>query len=150
METSLVPLLQLLLASFLGGLLGIERTVAGKSAGIRTYSLVSLGSALFMILGASLSFGYIGGHSEELSRIAAGVITGVGFIGAGMIFSKDNSRRGLTSAAGLWTSAGIGMAVGAGQYSVAVFATLLVLFIFTGVWFFEERVKDFKTPEAGA
>lgn len=142
MDTELfVPFLKLILASLLGLAIGAERTIAGKNAGMRTFALVSLGSALFVVMSEEINRTYLGSVNFDPMRISAGIITGVGFIGAGMIFSKDDLLKGLTTAAGLWAVAGIGMAVGFGLYTLSIFATLLVLFILTALWFLEEKVR---------
>lgn len=112
---------RLFLASFFGGLVGLEREVHGREAGIRTYLLVSLGSALIMIVSEYLAFEYQGKFSSDLfrvdpGRIAAQAITGIGFLGAGVIIRYKNSIRGLTTAASMWVVCAIGLAIGAGYY----------------------------------
>jgi putative Mg2+ transporter-C (MgtC) family protein len=112
---------RLVLASFLGGLVGLEREVHGREAGIRTYLLVSLGSALIMIVSEYLAFEYQGKFSSDLfrvdpGRIAAQAITGIGFLGAGVIIRYKNSIRGLTTAASMWVVCAVGLAIGAGYY----------------------------------
>ena len=117
-------LLRLLLAALLGGLLGIEREHKGKAAGVRTHMLVSMGSALFVLLATQ------GGMQDaELSRVLQGVIAGIGFLGAGTILKAEHEDkvRGLTTAAGIWLTAAIGMAAGLGRESTAVLSTLLAL-----------------------
>lgn len=113
---------RLLLAGLLGGVIGLEREVLGRPAGLRTHILVSVGSALIMILSVH-SFG-----SGDPSRLAAQVVSGVGFLGAGTIMREGASVRGLTTAASLWVVAGIGLAAGVGFYYAAALATLLVYF----------------------
>ncbi len=119
---------QLFLAFLLGALLGFEREWRRKAAGLRTYSLVALGACLFTVISL---YGFHGasGTSLDPSRIASQVVVGIGFIGAGVIFSKGDVVRGLTTAAGLWLSAAIGVAVGVKMFAVALFATLLGVFI---------------------
>lgn len=124
-------ILRLLCAALLGGLIGLEREYRSKEAGFRTHFLVALGSALFMIVSA---YGFSDvvfteGTRIDVSRIAAQVVSGIGFIGAGtIIFQKsENVVRGLTTAAGLWVTAAIGLACGGGMYALASIATLLVL-----------------------
>lgn len=131
----------LLVAAFLGMLLGLERVVAHKMAGIRTYGLVSLGSALFIVISGIITADYIGATPFDPLRIAASVITGIGFLSAGVIIFRNSHVEGLTTAAGLWVAAGIGMASGFGLYSLAIFTTVVTLLIFTAVWFFEDKVK---------
>ncbi len=115
---------QILLAILLGGILGWQREKIGKSAGPRTYALVSAGSALFTILSLQ-AFGL-----NEPARVAAQIVTGVGFLCAGLIIHKDGGAiDGLTTAAGVWAVAAIGMAVGVGWYVEAIIATLLLFLI---------------------
>ena len=129
--------LKLLIAMALGVLLGLERTYAGKTAGMRTYGLVSMGSCLFIVVGAAVS-----GAADPL-RMAAGIITGIGFLGAGLIIFKESKLSGLTTAAGLWVAAGIGIAVGFNRLMLAFFTTLLTLFTFTVLWFIEDWIKKY-------
>ena len=120
---------KLLLSAFLGAILGMEREYLGKVAGTRTYSLVCLGSALFTILSLN-GFGLKGSEiNYDPSRVAGQVIVGIGFLGAGLIIRHGFRVRGLTTAAGLWVSAGIGMAVGCEFYFLAIFATLLTFLL---------------------
>ena len=123
--------LRIFVAALLGGVIGLEREYRAKEAGFRTHFLVALGSALFMIVSA---YGFEGAlvspeHRLDVSRIAAQVVTGIGFIGAGtIIFQKsENVVRGLTTAAGVWVVAAIGLACGGGMYVLATAATILVL-----------------------
>lgn len=136
----MIPFLKIMLAATLGLLIGAERTIAGKNAGMRTFALVSLGSCLIIVMSLQIQPTFIG-DQFQISHIISGVVTGVGFIGAGMIFSKDNLLKGLTSAAGLWAAAAIGMASGFGLYTLAIFSTLMVLFVFTALWFVEEKIR---------
>ena len=122
-------ILRILVAALLGGAIGLERGFRAKEAGFRTHFLVALGSAVFMILSAH-GFGDVQlSESQRLdvSRIAAQVVSGIGFIGAGTIIFQRQAVHGLTTAAGLWVTASIGMAAGAGMYVIAGFTTLLVL-----------------------
>ncbi len=118
--------LRLTLAAVLGGVLGYERESQGKAAGLRTHMLVSLGAALFVI-GADPT----GTFNDAMSRVIQGVVAGIGFLGAGTIIKSESlsSIRGLTTAAGLWLTAAMGVAVGLGQEVVAILATLLALLI---------------------
>ena len=138
-------LIRLVIAVALGGLVGIERTLAGKAAGMRTYALVSMGSALFIIISVLVSAQLLGSTNFDPLRIASQVLVGIGFIGAGLVFHNNRDMRtsGLTSAAGLWVSAGIGMASGFGLYSLAIIASLLTIIVFTVLWFIEKGVKKF-------
>jgi putative Mg2+ transporter-C (MgtC) family protein len=110
---------------------------------MRTYALVSMGACLFVaitILVVSLSEG--NAVSFDPLRVLAGVITGIGFIGAGAILVRETTLQGLTTAAGLWVTAAIGVAVGFGFYMVAIFATLLTLFVFRLLWFVEQKLEE--------
>jgi putative Mg2+ transporter-C (MgtC) family protein len=133
--------IQMAIAAGLGLALGAERTIAGKVAGMRTFALVSLGSCLFIITSVVVTQQYIGLVSFDPMRVAAGIISGIGFIGAGLILFKENALRGLTTAAGLWIASGVGIAVGFQLYAVATFATVLTLFVFTAVWFIEDTIR---------
>jgi putative Mg2+ transporter-C (MgtC) family protein len=114
---------RLLLASFLGALIGVERAYRSKVAGLRTHLLVSIGSALMMLLS---QYGF-GGQGDP-ARVAAQIVSGIGFIGAGAIMvDRRHAVHGLTTAAGIWVSSGIGMAAAAGMYVLAVVATVLSL-----------------------
>ena len=122
-------ILRLFVAALLGGIIGLEREYREKAAGLRTHFLVALGSALFMIVSA---YGFDGALTNsqmrlDVPRIAAQVVSGIGFIGAGTIIFQKNSVHGLTTAACVWVTAAIGLTCGAGMYLLAVSATLLVL-----------------------
>lgn len=131
--------LSLLVAVILGAILGIERNLAGKMAGMRTYALVSLGSAMFVII-SRLVIIMAGGSFADIDplRMASQVIVGIGFIGAGLVVLRGSQLTGITTAAGVWVSAGVGMACGFGLYALALFATGLTLFIFTVLWIIEK------------
>jgi putative Mg2+ transporter-C (MgtC) family protein len=118
--------LKLALAVALGGLIGMERETSQKPAGFRTNILICVGSAMMMIL-AQLLFGGKDGNSNEVARIAAAVITGVGFIGAGTILQARGSVTGLTSAATIWAVAGLGLVIGAGYYVIAIIFSVIVI-----------------------
>jgi putative Mg2+ transporter-C (MgtC) family protein len=124
-------LLRLALAAVLGGLVGIERELREREAGLRTHLLVSVGSALFTIISAYGFHEFLASGQAVVradpTRIAAQIVTGIGFLGAGAIIRQGLSVRGLTTAATLWVVAAIGMATGAGYYSGAVITTALVL-----------------------
>lgn len=121
--------LNILIAALLGGAIGLEREYRAKEAGFRTHFLVALGAALFMILSAHGFEGVLTteNHRLDVSRIAAQVVSGIGFIGAGTIIFQKHAVRGLTTAAGLWVTAAIGMAAGAGLFLLSTATTLLVL-----------------------
>jgi putative Mg2+ transporter-C (MgtC) family protein len=121
MNQELEIILRLLLATFLGAVVGLQREISGKEAGLRTNMLICLGSALFTVLSV---YAFPG---SDPSRIAAGIATGLGFIGAGVILHRGGGEViGLTSAATIWAVAAIGMAAGAGMYYIAPGATVLV------------------------
>ncbi len=114
-------MISMLMSILCGGIIGFEREYRSKSAGFRTIILISLGSTIFTI---------VSGHGTEADdRIAANIITGIGFIGAGVIFKDQVSIRGLTTAAVIWTSAGIGMTTGIGYHALAFSFTIITLFI---------------------
>jgi putative Mg2+ transporter-C (MgtC) family protein len=121
--------LRLAIAAALGAAIGLERELDEKAAGLRTHMLVSMGSALFTMVGAYGFADVVTGHgrivSYDPSRIAAQVVTGIGFLGAGVIFRQGFTIRGLTTAASLWVVAAIGMAAGAGYWAGAVLATIV-------------------------
>jgi putative Mg2+ transporter-C (MgtC) family protein len=129
--------LRLVVACGLGGLIGMERSVHGQSAGLRTQMLVAVGSALAMIV--SLEFGVVFGNtpaanmSVDPARVAYGVMGGIGFLGAGTIMRYGLDIHGLTTAASLWCTAAVGLACGFGMYSVAIYATILVLVVLWGL-----------------
>ena len=116
--------LRLFVALLLGGVIGIEREYRSKEAGFRTHFLVALGSALFCVV-SQYGFGF---DLKDSSRVAAQVVSGIGFLGAGTIIFQKNVVRGLTTAAGLWVTAAIGLACGTGMYIAAAIATAIVLF----------------------
>ena len=135
-------MLRLVLAGALGGLIGAEREYRGKVAGTRTHLLVALGSAL-MLLVSKHGFGGQG----DPGRVAAQLVRGIGFIGAGAIMVARQSIHGLTTAAGIWVSAGIGMAAAAGLYALAVATTVLALIgleVFGIILFSDRRRKQGK------
>ena len=115
-------ILRLFIAGLLGGLIGIEREYRAKEAGIRTHFIVALGSALFMIIS---EYAFSGNYDH--SRVAAQVVSGIGFIGAGVIIFQKNAVRGITTAAGLWVAAAIGLSCGAEMYLVAAGASLMTI-----------------------
>ncbi len=118
---------RLLVASLLGGAIGFEREVHGHPAGMRTHLLVCLGSALFTVL-SIFGFPPAEGAPLDPSRVAAQIVSGIGFLGAGAIIKEGFSVRGLTTAASLWATAGIGMAAGAAQHVVALAGAAIILF----------------------
>ena len=120
---------RLVLAGALGALIGVEREYRAKTAGTRTHFLVALGSALLMVVS---QYGFMepavaGTHTADAARVAAQIVSGIGFIGAGTILVQKHVVHGLTTAAGMWVAAGIGMACAAGLYVIAISATVLSL-----------------------
>lgn len=129
--------IQLVIAAFLGAIVGLEREFAKREAGLKTYSLVSLGSALFIVI-SLLAFQPAYG-SFDPSRILSQIIVGVGFIGAGVIMIQKTYVSGITTAAGLWVTAGIGAAVGFKLYDIAITATIIALIILIVIGKFEKK-----------
>jgi len=139
-------ILRFVLASVLGGLIGLEREVHGREAGIRTYLLVSLGSALIMVVSEFLSVKYQGRPSGEIirgdpGRIAAQAITGIGFLGAGVILRYKDSIRGLTTAACMWVVCAIGLCVGSGYYLFSLAASAIALISLLGLKAWEKKIR---------
>ena len=132
--------LRLLVAAALGGLLGYERETQGKSAGMRTHMLVAIGAALFVLIPQQA-----GASTADLTRVLQGLIAGVGFLGAGAIIlgTKKVETQGLTTAAGIWVTAAIGVAAGMGRESTAVLSTLVALFVLSVVpWIIRDNIKS--------
>ena len=134
--------LRLLLSVLLSGLEGLEREAKGRAAGFRTHILVCLGSTLIMLTGVYMAEHYRGSGLEvDPSRLAAQVVSGIGFLGAGTIIQFRDSVRGLTTAASVWTASGVGLAVGAGFYVGASATTVIVLVVLHVLHDFESRVS---------
>ncbi len=137
---------RILLAALCGFVIGLERKKRGKGAGVRTHIIVALGSALMMVISKYGFFDIVSGDSKfDGARIAAQIVSGIGFLGAGMIFVKGNAIQGLTTAAGVWATAGIGMAIGAGMYFVGITASLalyLIQLILHRNWHFLHRENE--------
>lgn len=142
--TTLDVVVRLLVALLLGMIIGVERVWAHKTAGMRTYALVSMGSALFVIISNEMVKYYTGIAGLNPLMIISQIVVGVGFLGTGLIFAKETKLMGLTTATGLWVSAGIGMAAGFKLFNIAIIATILTLFIFIVLWFVEEQLKKSK------
>ncbi|HLP86628.1 MAG TPA: MgtC/SapB family protein [Candidatus Paceibacterota bacterium] len=136
--------IRLLVALLLGMVIGTERVWAHKTAGMRTYALVSMGSALFVIISNEMVKFYTGFSGLNPLILISQIVVGIGFIGAGLIFTKDSKLMGLTTATGLWVSAGIGMAAGFKLFNIAIITTILTLFIFIVLWFLEEQLRKSK------
>ena len=136
-----IVFLQLLLALLLGMALGVQRTLSGKNAGMRTYSLVSMGCAMLVIIAQSVILLYPTKTNFDPLSLAGSVIQGIGFLGAGLIIFHGSRVNGLTTAAGIWMAAAIGIAVGYKLYALAIFATLITLVVFTLIWTFETKIR---------
>lgn len=134
MDTNLIPLLNLLLALVAGGLIGLERSHHGRPAGFRTHALVCLASGLLMQLPL------IAPGNIDAARLAQGIMTGIGFLGAGVIMKERLSIRGLTTAASIWTTAAIGILIGLGYYVIAGAATALTLGVLSLFRWFETKL----------
>lgn len=131
-------LIRLLAATLLGAIVGFERERAGKPAGLRTHTLVCVGTAVFVLVCTSA-----GMSSDGLSRVIQGIVTGIGFIGAGTILkvNEEHQIKGLTTAAGVWMTAAIGVGVGLGSVGVAALSTLLAIIILAVVGSIEARAE---------
>ena len=128
-------ILDLLLAGVLGFCIGFERKLRSKEAGIRTHTIVCVGSALMMVISKHAFSG------ADTARVAAQIVAGIGFLGAGIIVYKKNEVHGLTTAAGVWTTAGVGMACGGGLYVIAITSTVLLVFI---QWLLHRNIGIFR------
>lgn len=133
-------LFKLLLSLLLGALVGIERRRRGQVAGMRTFALISMGATLAMLVSIYIPQEYLGLKNGDPGRIAAQVISGIGFLGAGAIIQMKGSVRGLTTAAGIWITACLGLAIGAGMYGIAIIATGLILTVFYLLDLIEQHV----------
>lgn len=138
--TTASSIFKLVISLILGSVVGWERKRKGQIAGIRTFALISMGSTLAMILSIYVPQEYLGLKNGDPGRIAAQVVTGIGFLGAGTIIQMKGSVRGLTTAAGIWIVAAIGMAVGVGMYAVSLVATILILVILLLLEQIEHRI----------
>lgn len=132
---------RLLLSMMLGVMVGAERKRKGQIAGVRTFALISMGACLAMLLSIYVPQVYLGLKNGDPGRIAAQVITGVGFLGGGAMIHMKGSVRGLTTAAGIWMTAIIGMAVGVGMYWSAIISTILILVILVAFEAYEQHVN---------
>lgn len=131
-------LLKVLIALLVGGLLGLEREYRHKAAGMRTLTLICLGSTLFTMLSAEL------GYPSSPDRVASNILTGVGFIGAGVIFKGDYTIDGITTAATIWIASALGIAIGMSHFMLAGFSLTIVLLILVAVKVLEERIGRLK------
>lgn len=132
---------QILLATLLGGVIGLERELKGKPAGLRTTILICLGSTLFMMLSAKVAQ-MAGSQGADPARIASGIVTGIGFLGAGSIFRSEGTVQGLTSAATIWVVGALGLAIGCGHYILAIGVTIILLLILSVLVRLECYISD--------
>lgn len=126
MQVTLEMLLRIMLAAFCGIAIGYERMNHYKAAGVKTHMIVGLSASLMMVVS---KYGFFDSPSFDAARVAAQVVSGVGFLGAGIIFKKNQSVQGLTTAAGIWGTAGVGLALGSGLYAIGVFGTVLYILL---------------------
>lgn len=139
--SSVQAIFKLCLSMILGATVGYERKRKGQPAGLRTFSLIAMGATLAMLVSIYVCQEYVGLKNGDPGRIAAQVITGIGFLGAGAIIQMKGSVRGLTTAAGIWMASIIGLAVGVGMYLISIVATLLILFILVQLENIERRME---------
>ncbi|RKY28485.1 MAG: hypothetical protein DRP61_01605 [Candidatus Omnitrophota bacterium] len=132
-----VILIRVFLSVILGGIIGFERSKKGRPAGLRTHILVAMGSCLIMVTSLYIYELYKGKAPLDPARIAAGVVTGIGFLGAGTIIRSPQEVKGLTTAASIWVSAGIGLAIGCGLY----FASFLTTILTFGTLFYLRKIE---------
>ena len=151
-DPTYIMFLKLILALLLGGLIGTERAVIARQAvGTRTFGLVALGACLLVVTANYVNSAYLGVVNFDPARIAAAIVTGIGFIGSGVIIFRGDTLHGVTTAAGLWIASAVGIAVGYGLYAVSIFTSILTLVVFTGMWYLENRFKHwFEDKEMSA
>jgi len=137
-------IVRLLAAAILGAVIGFEREKAGKAAGLRTHILVSLGTCVFVIAG----IGY-GMSSDGLSRVIQGIVTGLGFLGAGTILKDQHDIKGLTTSAGIWMTAAIGVSVGLGMLGVAILSTIVGFIVLAVIRRWENKIETDKPARKG-
>jgi len=141
--TTMDIIIRIAVAIGLGTIIGLERTFAGKTAGMRTYGMITLGSSIFVIISETIMSSLSNPLIASPVIVPAAIISGIGFIGAGLIILHSNKITGLTTAAGLWVAAGVGMASGFGFFNLAIISTAAALIIFTIMWFLEESLKKY-------
>lgn len=146
MEINTPLILQLLLALVLGAFIGLDREIKSKKAGIQTYSLVCLGSCVFTLVSIELFNYFIGspGISFSPARVIQAVAVGIGFIGGGVIFKRSSDIEGLTTAAGLWVAAAVGVAIGIKLYSLAIVAGLMAVIVLVVFGALERKLDSLK------
>ncbi|MCX6757926.1 MAG: MgtC/SapB family protein [Candidatus Nomurabacteria bacterium] len=136
-------IMRLVVALLLGSIIGVERVIVHKEAGMKTHALVALGAAMFVLISDQMGIKYANFPGFNPTMMASQIIVGIGFIGAGVIIFREKDERlvGLTTASGLWVSAGIGMAAGLGFLDIAFIATILVIIVFVGMNFLENPIR---------
>ena len=137
--TTTGAIFKLLLSLCLGALIGTERRHKGQAAGMRTFALIAMGATLAMIISIYIPQEYMGLKNGDPGRIAAQVISGIGFLGAGAIIQMKGSVRGLTTAAGIWMTACLGLAIGAGMYIISIFSALFIIGVLKLFEYFEKK-----------
>lgn len=149
MDLEINLLLRMFSAVVCGAAIGLERSKRQKEAGIRTHIMVTLGATIIVIVSKYGFLDIVGvpGVNVDVARIAANIITGISFLGAGVIFLKGGYIKGLTTAAGIWTTAGVGCALGTGMYLIGFSATLMILIIQTFLHFFIPSSENMPTVE---
>lgn len=142
-DTELMIFAKLSLALFLGICIGTERAlIARQQAGTRTFGLVAISSCLLVVIGNQVAADVLGVVNFDPTRLASAIVQGIGFLGAGLIIIRHEAVHGATTAAGLWLTSAIGMAIGFNLFSVAIFSTLLMIMTLTGLWFIEHNWKE--------
>lgn len=136
LEQQLIIGLQVVLAGFLSMIIGMDREERDKDAGLRTHMLVGIGACLFTAM-SLVAF-----PRSETARVAANVVTGVGFLGAGVIYQGEDKVHDLTTAASIWLTAALGMAVGANMWLLAIISTIVVWFVLRVMWHFRNRISN--------
>ncbi|MFA5778305.1 MAG: MgtC/SapB family protein [Candidatus Paceibacterota bacterium] len=139
--------LRLFLAVVLGTCIGAERIFVHKEAGMKTHALVAMGAAVFVLVSEELAKKYINLPGFNPAMIASQIIVGIGFLGAGSIMLQDSKLKGLTTASGLWVTAGIGMAAGFGLYGLAIIATIFILLVFIAMIVIEKPIRKISGDE---
>lgn len=138
-----VLIVKVLIAALLGALIGLEREISKKVAGMRTHALVSLASALFTSIAVDGFREYVGTMGYDPSRIISNIIVGIGFIGAGAILRKDGGKvEGTTTAAGLWAVSAVGVTVGVGLYKEALVVTAIIYGVLQSLWIIEKKLRN--------
>jgi putative Mg2+ transporter-C (MgtC) family protein len=147
-QPALIPFIQIVIAMICGLILGIERVLAGRTAGPRTYALVCMGACLLTIMSLNAASRYPDLKSLDPIPLVSSIISGIGFLGAGLIIFQQSKLSGITTAAGIWVAAAIGIAVGYHFYALAFFTTVLTMFLFTIAWQLENKLKGIFVPQS--